>query len=343
MRYLIIIIFSLAISSCSKENNKASQQFFYLRNNGSDMPVWAEGNFSQDKFVLVVHGGPGGNGQIYNALTGMSDPLEKEFVMLYWDQRGSGNSKGKLKKEDYKITNYIDDLDKLVDLIHAKYGQNKKVYLLGHSWGGTLTAAYLTNAARAAKVAGWIELDGAHDFGNNTLVHQRILDESGRQKLLAGANQSRWEEIHNAVSIINPASPSDAQISQLNAIGFEMGTLLIDSIANDGGEFDAAKFTFNSAYNPLTATLNEMQTNSWMFSDLKTANYTNQLDNLAIPSLFMWGRHDYVVPVESGIELYNRIQNPDKTMVIFTASGHSPMSNQLSDFLDVLTGWLRSH
>ena len=103
------IVLILILAACSKEDNSESEQFFYLRNNGSDMPVWAEGNFKQDKFIVMIHGGPGGNAQIYNALTDMSNPLENEFVMLYWDQTGSGNAKGKLKDGNFTIESYVDD------------------------------------------------------------------------------------------------------------------------------------------------------------------------------------------------------------------------------------------
>lgn len=337
--FTFITILLLVHFSCKKDDVNKNEQFFYLRNNGADMPVWVEGNVKQEKFIIVVHGGPGGEAQIYNTGSpSFSNPLEKEFAMVYYDQRGSGNAMGRDKSKNYSLETYADDLEKLVDLIKFRYGNSKKVYLLGHSWGGTLTAYYLINNKRRAKVRAWIEVDGAHNFSDNKTIHKKILEESGRQYKI-NSSSAEWSNIYNDVNNMNPNNLTDNEITKLNAYGFEMESLLTpDSINNTTSE---ASMKYLKSLNILGAQLNLLLTNTFLFDELKTSNLTPQLNVIDIPCLFMWGKHDFVVPIENGFEAYNIVSTTNKLFLTYNRSGHSPMLNEAPLFTSQLINWVK--
>ena len=74
------------------------------------MPVFVEGNLNSNTFIILLHGGPGGDSHTYNTgITYFSDQMEEEFVMVYYDQRGSGTSMGNYKKSDLTMEQYIED------------------------------------------------------------------------------------------------------------------------------------------------------------------------------------------------------------------------------------------
>ncbi|MGF1722503.1 alpha/beta hydrolase [Vibrio kyushuensis] len=85
--------------------------------------------------VIVVHGGPGGDHQYLKTLT----PLSDSHHVIFYDQRGAGLSP-RVDKAQLTIEQNLDDLDSIVD----HFAHDKKVILIGHSWGGMLVTGYLS-------------------------------------------------------------------------------------------------------------------------------------------------------------------------------------------------------
>jgi len=122
MKYFALLIFIiLFINSCKKEDLGNLNDFFYLRNDGADLPVYVEGNGYSKKFVIVIHGGPGGDAQIYNNFSkAFSKTLEDNFAMVYYDQRGSGTSVGKFNGDLLNVNQHVEDLEKLITLLKSQ-------------------------------------------------------------------------------------------------------------------------------------------------------------------------------------------------------------------------------
>ncbi len=85
--------------------------------------------------VIVVHGGPGADHQYLTSLT----PLSKTHRVIFYDQRGSGLSP-RVDSSQLTIAQNLQDLNLLVEHFSA----NKKVKLIGHSWGAMLVSGYLS-------------------------------------------------------------------------------------------------------------------------------------------------------------------------------------------------------
>ena len=84
--------------------------------------------------VIVVHGGPGGD---LKYLLPIQD-LAKDFYVIYYDQRGAGLSP-RVLNDELTLEISLEDLHKIV----RHYAQNRKVKLVGHSWGAMLVIAYI--------------------------------------------------------------------------------------------------------------------------------------------------------------------------------------------------------
>lgn len=59
----------------------------------------------------------------------------------------------------------LEDLWKLIHFIRYKYN-NPSLFLMGHSWGGTLGAAFLLQIAGQQYISGWIDVSGEMDWAN---------------------------------------------------------------------------------------------------------------------------------------------------------------------------------
>ena len=85
--------------------------------------------------VILVHGGPGHSSLSFKH---GFDFLAEQTRVIFYDQRGSGNSQIKPNPEDYTIEQLVDELEALRrDVVKAD-----KVILVGHSFGSALIQRY---------------------------------------------------------------------------------------------------------------------------------------------------------------------------------------------------------
>lgn len=92
---------------------------------------------AQQPIMLVLHGGPG-SADIATAGHYQRE-LEKQFLVVNWDQRGAGKSECRdaSSSTDLSIDQLVADATELIRLLLARFGK-QKLYVLGHSWGSAL-------------------------------------------------------------------------------------------------------------------------------------------------------------------------------------------------------------
>ena len=322
--YYIIIGLCLSLASCTKKET-ANFDHFFFRNDGADLFVQVNGNIASNTFVLFLHGGPGGGGTDYN--NGYySDELEKDYAMVYLDQRGNGASTGKYKKEDLTIAQNSDDVYELTRFLKAKYGENISLFLAGHSWGGLTTCHALVNTDIQNEIKGWIEISGAHDFILNDIEAVKLFQELGNIEIAAGNNLDFWEPVLERVNQIDTLDITDADQGYLNSKAFEAEDKL--PIENpDFPDSGAAYSSFSPEVSLASAVANSL-VNPILNEDSYLYPLTDRLGEITVPSIFLWGKYDLVVPPALGVSAYNLVNTKEKKIVIFEKSGHSPMSNE---------------
>jgi len=103
--------------------------------NGFDLYYRQVGTNTTAVPIVVLHGGPGMSSETFgNSL----DFLAVDRRVIYYDQRGSGNSQIKPDPSHYTIDQLVDELEVLRrDVIGAD-----QMILVGHSFGGALAQRY---------------------------------------------------------------------------------------------------------------------------------------------------------------------------------------------------------
>lgn len=352
--YLLLPVIVL-LSACTKVPEGQVKDFFYLRNDGADMPIWVEGNLASGAMIVILHGGPGGDSEIYNSgLAYFSDPLESNYAVAYYDQRGAGVSQGHYPSSRLTVAQHVEDLEKLLVLLKHKYGEGVKYFLMGHSWGGTLGTAFLLKQGNQDKVAGWIEVDGAHNFSatRETVDNFRVI---GQTQVTANNNKKFWNKVLDYCDDVNVNNPSDENLSKLNGYAYDGEKKLVedevilrengvDNLEAIGDQLDYSLFSSHIA---LISKINLWASSSGigMFDEVKNIDYTSRLGEITLPALILWGRYDLVLPVTLGQQAYDNIgtENFRKRFVIFDYSGHSPMAYQPEAFLEVLTKFVNDN
>ncbi|MDX1675859.1 MAG: alpha/beta fold hydrolase, partial [Longimicrobiales bacterium] len=99
--------------------------------NGTELFVHREGTGEP---VVVVHGGPLlDHGYLVEPLRPLTDGHE----LIFYDQRLSGRSAGRVDSASVRLDTLVAD----IEAIRTSLGLGR-IHLLGHSWGGLLAAKY---------------------------------------------------------------------------------------------------------------------------------------------------------------------------------------------------------
>ena len=323
---LLILGGILLLTSCGKEDQNLDERF-YFRNDGADLAVQVDGNVASGTFILLLHGGPGGGAAAYNSGLAM-DMLEERYAIVYMDQRGNGASQGNYDKDDLTLEQNSKDVYALSKFLKARYGQNISLFLMGHSWGGITTAHALIHTKIQEELKGWIEVDGAHDFTKNNIEAVKLFLEVGNDQIAKGKEVSYWTEVVNRVSEIDTNNISDDDEGYMNSTGFEAEGKL-DEINEPSQEGTGAAYDlFVSPDFSLAVWMSNNFGNPILNEDSKDNPLTDRLHEITIPSQFLWGKFDFVVPPALGVSGFNLVGTNDKELVIFDHSGHSPMVNE---------------
>ena len=102
--------------------------------------------------VLLVHGGPGQSLLPFARAIGRTTRLEDAFALAYWEQRGTGLSRGRLDESDLSLDAIVRDAETVAQRLAERFGRAPVV--VGHSWG-TIIGAHLA-ARRPDLVAAYV-------------------------------------------------------------------------------------------------------------------------------------------------------------------------------------------
>jgi len=104
--------------------------------NGDEQYLLMRGRDRENPVLLFVHGGPG-MPAMYLAHSFQRE-LERDFVVVHWDQRAAGKSfVANTDPDTISTSQYLDDLFVVVERLLNEFGRDQ-VYLLGHSHGSYL-------------------------------------------------------------------------------------------------------------------------------------------------------------------------------------------------------------
>jgi pimeloyl-ACP methyl ester carboxylesterase len=328
----------LLLMGCKKDpftQSGMAEDHFFLKSGNQHMPVTVSGNVDAKKFLLIIHGGPGGNGIVYRD-NYVKENVEKEFAVVYWDQRFAGNTQGNGGNSD--ISAFRQDIKNLLTLLKAKYGSDNDFYLFGHSWGGFLAPYFLVEGDNQAMVKGWIQIGGAHNYRMNDSLTREMLLFYGNQELAVGNNTADWEEIvdwcqnngfegrENAGTLNGFAHRAEQLMENVRIPEFDLDFSLIKQNA------------FLSQWsNGIASALRQIDNPTY------TIPNSDQLNRITIPTLLLWGKYDFVCPPGLADDIEANISSADVSKIIYPNSGHSPMANQPNQFWFDVVNWVKSH
>ena len=111
---------------------------------GIEQTILIQAQNDENPVLLFLHGGPSTpipgvacRGKDYTVATNTRE-LVKHFVLVFWDQRGTGKSyHPHIPEESLSIKQFVSDANELTDILRNRF-KKEKIFLAGHSWGSTL-------------------------------------------------------------------------------------------------------------------------------------------------------------------------------------------------------------
>lgn len=340
MNILLAHFLMLLLTACQVEYENRIDEVLHVRHKGADMPAYVHGNADKNVFMVVLHGA-GSFGLAFRD-GAFTETLEKEYVMVYWDQRGQGMSQGNYDPPVDLVGLMADDVHALVQVLRAKYGADIKLFLMGHSWGGLLGAsALLDDPEKQARFNGWICLDGALDLVRAAEARRGLMLEIAEEQISAGNKTDDWEALREEVTALDSLSDED----YLPTLRYALQTMQLLHSSDVVPATISGEKLFRTVVdnNPITWQVSNLFNQPVNVAIEQEYTVSDRLDEITIPSLLIYGKYDVSVPPVIGREAYELLGSSHKSLVIFDQSMHHPHDTEPGKFSDTLIAFIEQH
>ena len=305
-----------SISSIEKVTLGGVEQYIIVRGEDSTKPV-----------MLFLHGGPGSPEFVF--ISKGNPDLEKNFVMVYWEQRGAGMSySNKIKTESMTVPQLISDTRELTLVLKQRFNQ-EKIFLMGHSWGsflGILTSHKFPELYHAYFGIGQV---CAQYWGERVsfewVKEQAIIrnDKKGLKKLTSMTFPDTLATIDPWISFIMNEREYVSRYG--GGVTREMTSLwpYIKMI------LAAKEYTLSDKFKYMAGSMFSLK-HLWL--DVVNTNLHSEIDSMQIPVYIFNGIFDYQTPYVVAKDFFNQLNAPEKDFFTFDNSAHSPIVEEADKF-----------
>lgn len=292
--------------------------------NGRKEWISVRGRNKNNPIILFLAGGPGGT-QLAATRINLRE-LENDFVVVNWDQPGSGKSFHAMNYKDITVETYIEDGIALSEYLLCEFNQ-EKIYLIGESWGSAL--AIMLAKEKPAYYSGVIGTGQVVDFEEMEVIDyhnaMELLENRGDTKKAEALKKqgAPWYEEGNIAMKSN---------AYLGVLSDEMATN--PNITNSGyntlSEMFGAEYGLRDSVDYLLALY---FTFGNVYHKLRNVDLRETHVKLEVPVYMFEGAYDINAPLELARDYYEKLQCPQKEWVTFEHSGHSPWKNESRKFV----------
>lgn len=298
--------------------------------NGIEQWVTIHGN-STKPVILFLHGGPGSPISPYSAT--LYKDWEKEFIIVQWDQRGSGKTFGRnapeeltpeyLKANPLTVEQMVSDGIELTEYLIQRLAR-KKIILFGTSWGSVLGVKMATKQPDLfyAYVGHSQITDPADDLPLYQKVYQlaekkqdtaslEILNTIGLPPYTEAKNIGNLFRIVKKYERENSTPAPDSWF----VVPPEYDNAKDNQHRSDGDDYSFVNYVGDKrlGITPMRATINLMKNNA----------------GFKIPVYFIQGAEDLLTPPEATKKYFNSLKAPVKKYYSLSKTAHGFNSSVL--------------
>lgn len=266
------------------------------------------------KPLLILHGGPGSTHTALEVLDKISYIDDRQLI--YYDQIGCGNSYLEGHPELWKLETWIEELKEI-----RKFLKLDEVHIVGHSWGGMLEIAYISDISPSGVKSAILSsaLSSSKLWGEEQHVKIRYLSEEDQNGIFFAeltdnyfcqeyftANQHFMQRHCNYA--VNENSPECLK----RPVMF-------------------GKESYNVAWGP-----NEFTPQG----TLKNFDYTEKMKKWTVPTLIISGTEDLCSPLIAKT-MFDAV--PNSKWELFKDCKHCGFADYNDKFVKILIDWMNKY
>lgn len=295
---------------------------------GLEQSVIIRGADSTKAVMLFLQGGPGGSGAATFMKTFNPD-IEKDYVMVYWEQRGAGKSYSKdIPVESMNLEQFISDTRELSEIL-AKRFKKEKIYLMGSSWGsflGILTAYKHPELYHSFIGTGQF----CYLYRNEQISHDWAIEQAIKNKndkaIKVLSELTLPDSTANPEIWLDYLETNQKYVNEFGGAIYKKPSMwtLIKTILFAKEHTFAEKLYF---IKPGTS-----YSLKHLWSDMMNKNLFNDIDSIQVPVYIFQGKHDYVTPYPLAKNFFDKLKAPKKAFFTFEESAHGPYIEEPAKF-----------
>lgn len=300
-----------------------SKQWVYIRSKSGDNPIF-----------LFLHGGPGAS-QIY-CTDKYFKKLEKYFIVVDWDQRGSGKSYTRnISKEAPSINQYVEDIRALTEILKKRFTKNK-IYLVGHSWGSVIGLLAVEKYPELFHC--YIGIGQVVDFIEGEIRgYKYVLEQSKMTQDISSFKKLSKIGYPPYDSLFETAIFRKA-LDKYGGYNYQKKSSLWN---------DYLKEMLESKHYSLMDIVKWFKGTNYLVkhlrNELSTINFMKQVKKVGVPIYFLTGKYDYITPSSLVEEYFEAIDSPDKEIIHFENAAHDLHFENTNKFIDICLSILERH
>ncbi len=293
-----------------------------VRLGGHDQALLIRGRSSDAPVFLHLAGGPGGTD--LGAMR-RDTSLEDDFVVVTWDQRGTGKSYGALDPiETLTPEQMVADTIELTEYLRERFDEDR-IYLHGNSWGSLL--GVLAVEARPDLYHAWV--------GSGQMVSPPGTDRMFWEDTIT------WAETQGDTGLVatlleNGPPPYADILAYEAALSHEHDWNPYPEFDGDG-EMPATLFvpenTLMDQFNGLRAFLD---TFAVLYPRIQEIDLRQEAAQLEVPVYLLTGGHEARGRAVLADEWFELLDAPTKEAIVFEHSGHRPSFEEPGRFAELM-------
>lgn len=269
--------------------------------------------------LLYLAGGPGQSDLAYSRA--LLEPLTEDFVVVTWDQPGTGKSYGALDPTaELTLQRVVGDTIALTNHLRDRFDQ-EKIYLFGESWGTTLGVLAVQQRP-----------DLYHAYiGSGQMVSQRETDRIIWRDLLAYADARGDGELYDRVLTYGEPPYRDTPWANAFVMGYydalageytPPAAYVARGEASGAGPFGifGSEYSFVEKANVLRGLID---TFSVLYPQLQGIDFRTDVRRLDVPVYLLDGEHELRARREPAKEWFALLDAPEKRLITFADAGHA--------------------
>lgn len=293
---------------------------------GHDLAMMIRAHSVDDPVLLFLAGGPGGSE--LGAFRRHANGLEEDFVVVTFDQRGTGKSYDQLEPTStLTLDHAVADVLEVTRYLRERFDEDR-IYLVGQSWGTTLGVLAVQREPELFRAF----------VGAGQMVSQRETDRIFYEDTLAWARETGNSGLVAALTENGPP-PYESILDYESALSYEMDMYPYDHGRNSEGEGQMSENLFVEEYSlaEQVHTLGAfMDVFTILYPQLQEIDFRVDATQLDVPVYLVQGRYEARGRSELADEWFEMLEAPYKEMIVFDTSGHRPLFEQPDRFHEVM-------